>query len=329
MARVQRICSIALLCAACLLAGGNGDKKLELQGRVLGLGRVVALRGQLRFQKVMLYSVETPFIASTFTNPDGHFRFHDLPPGNYVVALIRRDLGAVRRTVVVSSHLADRKGVVRMTIRYTSAEAAADASLATVSKEALTVPNRARNKYQDAQKHLEKRETDKAKQSLEEAVKIAPQFVDAWNSLGVIAYQTHDLPQAEKDFRTALEVEPDAFEPTVNLGGVLLSEGRPEEALAYNQKAVSEHPKDALANAQLGMNYYRLGNYEEAEPALIRVQRHDPSHFSQPQLYLARIYARRGENRRAARELRDFLRRHPDDPNAGQVKQQLEHLEKR
>jgi Tfp pilus assembly protein PilF len=328
MARVQRICSIALLSAACLLAGGNKDNKLELRGRVTGLGHVIALRGRLRFQKVMLYSVETPFIASTFTDPGGGFRFHDLPPGNYVVALIRRQLGEVRRTVVVSSGLADRKGVVHMTIYYTAAEAAADASQATVSKEALTVPNRAWNKYQDALKHLEKRETDKARRSLEEAVKIAPQFVAAWNSLGVIAYQTHDLSQAEKDFREALAVEPDAFEPTVNLGGVLLSQGRTEEALPYNQKAVAEHPNNALANAQLGMNYYQLGNYEKAEPALVRVQRHDPSHFSQPQLYLARIYARRGENRRAARELRDFLRRHPDDPNAGQLQQRVAELEK-
>ena len=89
--------------------------------------------------------------------------------------------------------------------------------------------------------------------------------------------------------------EPSAFEPAANLAGVLLSEGKFEESLRVNQRALASRPADALANVQAGIAYFSLGDYDRAEAALLQTLRVNPSHFSKPQLFLADIYLHRGD----------------------------------
>ena len=109
-----------------------------------------------------------------------------------------------------------------------------------------------------------------------------------------------------------MAADPELYEPLVNLGGVLLNLNQPEEALQHNRHAVLTRPNDALANAQLGMAYWQLGNGEMAEKYLRAAMKLDPAHFSHPQLTLAQIYLKRGERQAAVEQLEDFLKRHPD-----------------
>jgi Tfp pilus assembly protein PilF len=155
---------------------------------------------------------------------------------------------------------------------------------------------------------------------LRRAVEIAPQFSAAWNQLGTIAYQTRQFSDAETNFRKALAANPEAFEPLVNLGGVLLNLGRLREALGYNQQAVARRPNDALANSQLGLSYFELDEMDLAEKYLKAAVQIDPAHFSHPQLPLAEIYIQRGDRVSAVQALRSFLDRHPDSPEAAGVR---------
>ena len=176
---------------------------------------------------------------------------------------------------------------------------------------------------------LAKGRPDDAVGELRKAVQVSPQFVEAWNLLGTISYQRGEYEQAERDFRSALEYDDDAFEPTVNLGGTLLSMGRHEDALPYNQYAVLARPQSALANSQIGMNHFFLGDAPQALGYLEKAKRLDPSHFSHPQLILARLHTQQGRAPEAIEELEDFLLRHPDSPKADQVQQSIENLRDR
>ena len=71
-----------------------------------------------------------------------------------------------------------------------------------------------------------------------------------------------------------------------------------------------------------------LGKTDLAEKYLLEAWRLDPGHFSHPQMTLAEIYLRRGDLRRAADQLEDFLRHHPDWPNAAQLQEQITKLRK-
>jgi tetratricopeptide (TPR) repeat protein len=244
-------------------------------------------------------------------------------------------LGEVRRTVVVSSAVADKSGVVRTTIPYTSAEAAANPTGGVISVHQLSIPRSASMKYSDAQKRLAGRDPEGAIRSLEEAVAIAPHFSAAWNALGVIAFQTGDDARAESLFRKALAADPGSFEPLVNLGGVLLKKSAATkdeakdaavDALLFNRSAVQERPEDALANAQLGMNYFKLDQFDQAEQYLLAAKRLDPAQFSQPQLFLAEIYARRGNRNAAIQELQDLLALRPDGPLSDSIRRNVAQL---
>jgi tetratricopeptide (TPR) repeat protein len=158
---------------------------------------------------------------------------------------------------------------------------------------------------------------------LERAVEIAPQYSIAWNNLGTIAYQSRRFTDAERYFRRSLEQDRTAFEPLVNLGGVLLTVGNLDEALEYNVGAVLARPNDALANSQLGMTYFAVGSLNLAEKYLEIAKRLDPGHFSHPQLTLAAIHVRRHESAKAVAELEDFLQRHPDSPRAAELRETI------
>jgi Tfp pilus assembly protein PilF len=89
---------------------------------------------------------------------------------------------------------------------------------------------------------------------------------------------------------------------------------------------VLKRPNDALANSQLGMNYFALGKMDLAEKYLLEAVRLDPAHFSHPQLLLAEIYLRKNDRARAAAQLEDFLNRHPDWPSADQMRNAITKL---
>jgi Tfp pilus assembly protein PilF len=279
---------------------------------------------------VHLYGTESPFTASTTSNSHGRFRFRALQPGTYIVSAFVRRHGEARRTVVVTPSLADPKGIVHVAIplppQTSSVERARRRSTVSVSQ--LSIPDSAKQKFAEAQKDLSKRDVEHATIHLKEAVSFAPKYAEAWNSLGVIAYQTRAYSEAEQNFRKALEADPGNWTPALNLGGALLSQNRPKEALEFNEFAAKARPNDALANAQLGMNYFQLGQWDKAEGYLTTAERLDPSHFSHPQLMLADIYARRGDKISTLRELRDFISRFPDSPVAGEIRKKLEGFEK-
>ena len=123
-----------------------------------------------------------------------------------------------------------------------------------------------------------------------------------------------------------MQADPNAYEPLVNLGGVLLTLGNPEEAYRFNLYSVLKRPADALANSQLGMNYLALGKTDLAEKYLLEARRLDPAHFSHPQLSLTEVYLRRGDKPKAIEMLEEFLRYHPDAPNADKIREGIAKL---
>lgn len=193
----------------------------------------------------------------------------------------------------------------------------------TVSVKSLRVPQKARDRYIEAEKKLAKHDSEGAKKKFEEALEIAPEYAAAWNALGVLA---SDAVEKEAHFRHALECDAENLDAHLNLGGWLLKTGRADEALPYNQRAAMELPTDAQAQLQFGMNLYHLGRLADAERALTSAKKIDPEHYSMSLLFLAEIYARRGEKPRAVAELEALLSLHPAPELARTVEASIKRL---
>jgi tetratricopeptide (TPR) repeat protein len=278
---------------------------------------------------VFPHGATAPFESSTVSGVDGGFRFRKLPAGAYTLAISTGARGASLQTVELSPGTVDSKGRLDIVLTIDESRLESDGASgtgATVSATVFSIPDRAISEYGQALRCLSSGESACASDRLLRAVGTAPRFAAAWNQLGTIAYHARRYGDAEADFRKALDTDPDAFEPLVNLGGVLLNLRRPEEAVGYNQRAVARRPNDALANSQLGLSYFDLNDLDRAEKYLKIAIRLDPAHFSHPQLPLAEIYLRRGDRLSALGVLRDFLDRHPDSPLAAGVRQEIADL---
>jgi Flp pilus assembly protein TadD len=275
---------------------------------------------------VTVAGATNPFTTSTLADAAGSFRVKGLRAGTYTVAAFRPGSGEARQTVEIGPGTADRRRRVEVTIRMDDSRVQRDSRHGTVSARELAIPERARREYSEALKLLGRRDTDGAVKRLERAVELAPAYTEAWNHLGTIAYQSRRFPQAEEHFRRALETDPGSYSPLVNLGGVLLTELKLEEALKYNIFAVLARPTDALANSQLGLTYFHLNRFDLAEKYLQTAVKLDPAHFSLPQLTLAEIHLRRGEREKAADDLEDFLARHPDWHAAAKMREAIRSL---
>ena len=318
---MARLCNVLGWCLAVVALWG-AEPRYELAGEIdPPRGRVL----------LILDGATTPYTSNTFSDSKGRFRFRDLARGPYTLRLFVPGLDEVRQTVEVSPSLAGRGGRITLKVSFDPSGASREARERkyTVSARELSLPGAAIREYKEAQTLLGKNEVAAAIERLERAVELAPQFTVAWNNLGTIAYHQRRYADAERCFRSALEQEPGAYTPAVNLGGVLVTMGRHAEALEYNLYAVLEQPGDALGQAQLGMNYMYLGKPDAALRHLKEAKRLDPSHFSHPQRYLAQIYFERGDVEAALAELEDFLLRHPDSPYAAIIRDRLKELKAR
>jgi tetratricopeptide (TPR) repeat protein len=274
---------------------------------------------------VALAAVNGPFVAEVLSDENGRFSFNKISAGTYTITIDIPVQGEAHATVEVGPGTADSEGRVALMLRFQPSdfEAGSARRRASVSAGELAIPEKALHEYAQARGDLAKPDAEAARLHLERAVEIAPRFAAAWNELGTLAYKERHLERAEECFRAALAAEPDAFEPLVNLGGVLIQLGKFDEAIDRNVHAVLARPNDALANSQLGLTYFSLGRYDLARKYLETARRLDPSHFSQPQLTLAEIDLREGHKRAAADELQDFLDHHPDYPQAAKVREKI------
>jgi len=300
---------------------------LALATLAAGTGPIYEIRGHFIPEaraSVALAAVANPFVGEVLSDESGHFVFSKISAGTYTITIDIPGQGEAHATVEVGPGTADSAGRIALTLRFQASDFEPEsARRSTVSVPELAIADKALREYAQARSDLAKPDAEAARLHLERAVEIAPRFTAAWNELGTLAYKERHPERAEECFRAALEAEPDAFEPLVNLGGVLIQLGKYDEAIDRNVHAVLARPNDALANSQLGLTYFYLGSYDLARKHLEAARRLDPSHFSQPQLILAEIDLREGHKRAAADELQDFLDHHPDYPQAAKVREKI------
>ena len=292
------------------LAAGGGERLFEIAGSVEP--NIEA--------SISIFGATESFAEAMLADHSGHFHFARLRGGTYTLAAMAPGEGEARMTVEAGPQTADAKGRILVRIRIPSAQKADLERRHSIAAPELAIPGRAWREYRRAQKSLALRDAKGAREHLENSVEIAPGFSEAWNNLGTIAYQTGDFERAATCFEKALAANPRAYEPLVNMGGVLINLNRFEQAREYNQHAVLLRPNDALGNSQLGITYFELGKDGEAEKYLRQACDLDPAHFSHPQLVLAQIHIRQNRRAEAAADLEEYLKVHPDAPNAAELR---------
>jgi tetratricopeptide (TPR) repeat protein len=125
----------------------------------------------------------------------------------------------------------------------------------------LHVPNAAANKaIAEAEIEFTQNHTEQALKKYEEAMRLDPQFSNAWVGAGDCYYMQKDWIRAEEQFRRATEIEPRNSQAWRFLSDALLNQGKVKPAEAALLSAIAADPAQ-------GPNWSKL-NYLRANEGL-------------------------------------------------------------
>jgi tetratricopeptide (TPR) repeat protein len=97
-----------------------------------------------------------------------------------------------------------------------------------------------------------------------ESVRLAPNFPDAYDNLGLALARQGRFAEAIAQYRNALRIDPDSAEAHNNLGAALMKNGKAEEATAQYAEAIRLDPDSATAHNNMGQALAGLGRTADA-----------------------------------------------------------------
>jgi tetratricopeptide (TPR) repeat protein len=103
-----------------------------------------------------------------------------------------------------------------------------------------------------------------------------------------------DWPAAEREFRRAIELNPNYATAHQWYAWHLMLRGRPEEAHAEMRRALEIDPLSVAINADLGLFYYYTRQHERAEEQFLKTLEMD-SNLKELHLYLFQNHMERGK----------------------------------
>jgi Tfp pilus assembly protein PilF len=261
----------------------------------------------------------------TYANEHGRFEFAGIPEGAYSLsAKSLTDPGLsvegveadTTRTVTGDLNISL---ILRRDITPTGV--ASKAEIVTAAEAEQKVPKAARRAFRDAVKFREEDRSEKALESLSRAVELYPDYFQAFAERGDLLIALHKLADACKDFESALKLNP-RYSPALRGAGYCKLEGRQfEEAAKYLEQSVSAQPVNPNAYLLLGIAYLELDRREQARDALLKALGFNTRRELRARIYLGNLYARSGQFKEAADELRKYLDENPDDPAAAELRE--------
>jgi tetratricopeptide (TPR) repeat protein len=143
-------------------------------------------------------------------------------------------------------------------------------------------------------------------------VETNPEFVRAWDGLGLSCEGLGKFPEAEQYYRQAVEKNRRQSKrspwPAFNYGSMLLGLGRLDEAEPFLKEATADDPGFARAHFKYGVLHEEQGDFEKALSELERAATMD-SNDAQPFPALIRIYHKLGRKADEARATTEFRQR--------------------
>ncbi len=173
----------------------------------------------------------------------------------------------------------------------------------------------------DALKH----NTAKAISDLNNAIKAAPDFFEAYLELGSVQQEAKQYEGAEQALRKAIALKPTAAEPVIDLGAVLLDMANALGQGGSTEKAITAYAnaaavlKDAIEKAPwssdafyyLGSAQYKLDQLSDAESSLrTALERSNPRQDAR--LMLVNVYVKQRRYANALEQLDSYLAAVPD-----------------
>lgn len=149
----------------------------------------------------------------------------------------------------------------------------------------------------------------RAREDLENAVRINSKIPGAWTWTGMARDRVSDEEGAKQAYRAALEMNPGDFEANLHLGAILYRERDVPAAKPYLERAIAIQPSSSLALYAIALVRSAGGEVDQAVRDLESVTRASPD-WVEPHVKLASLYfrLRRTDDGRRQQAIVDKLR---------------------
>jgi Tfp pilus assembly protein PilF len=311
---------------ACMYAQSGSDSK-DRTGSI----RVRVTPGDARTcnirATVSLVSISGAHIAEDLTNSDCEVYFVNVPPGSYHVTVSgagvensdsgRFDLDSHRRQDLEVSTTHTKEADRDTTGPAGSLVAAVD----------LNIPRGARKEFDKANQFIAKGDWQKAKERLNKAIAIYPDYVEAYNNLGVVYGRLGDRARNLEALQKAVILN-DHFAPAyLNLARMAIADRDLVQAEVLLDKAVAIEPTNSqmlalLANTELLNHHYdqALANCRKAHSGAQGP--HAIAHY-----VAARVFEFENRPADAVAELQTFLSEEASGPRAELARKEMTALQ--
>jgi tetratricopeptide (TPR) repeat protein len=197
-----------------------------------------------------------------------------------------------------------------------------------ISLTSLRAPEKARKAYQDAMKFAGQGKMAKARQLLEKAVKVYPEYASAWCELGLLQQSANQDEDARRSFAQSVAADPNFVRPYL-LFSVLAWKHNAWQIMADSSaRAVhldpAGYPQAYIVNSVASLQLRRL---EEAEKSALAALKADPQH-QYPRAYyvLGTILAAKKDSPGAIAALEHYLEYAPHASDATTVRARITEL---
>jgi len=325
-----------LLLPLTVIAQGSGRESVGTGGIHVIQGYVYFPSGR-RAEGSIVVKLQSYQYSELQVVPDssGAFTFSSLAPGNYTVVVnAGNEYEVTREGVYIDSDPNLSRDQVRLpttTRRYTvmvhlRLKGPGHTKASVVNAALAAVPEKARKLYERGVEQSRANDSEKAADSLKEAVALHPNFPLALNELGVQYLKLRQINKAVEVLREACKLDPDAFATRLNLGVALLESKHFSEAEEHLREALKRNSSALTAHMYLGITLLRLNKFEEAEKELLVAAESNAAQLSMANYYLGGLYWRQKDYARAVEQLEKYLSLSPNGPDADRVRATVKDL---
>jgi Tfp pilus assembly protein PilF len=302
----------------------SGDHAMEVHitdqhGRPLN----VALRVQILSQTGLR-------LAEAFSNREqGVADFNGLSSGAFQLSISGPDVETATQAFEIYPTEGTHREYIRVQMKDTapSDSNASPGTDPTISAQDLSVPDKAREEFEKGMEAYGRGDDREAQDDLEEAVAIYPNYVRAYNNLGVLYLKAGLKIKAFVEFSKAVELDPKFAPGYVNEARVSISDGNFAEAEPALKKALEADPSALNAMRLLCQTEFAQNEY----PQFLETARHLHQLTREPQyadlhLVSAQILVNQGKKHEASDEYQLFVQENPNDPRIPKVQSLIARL---
>ncbi|MBX7172548.1 MAG: tetratricopeptide repeat protein [Pyrinomonadaceae bacterium] len=323
---------VITICAICSLkaqiAGGLSETtSSNWGGNNFITGSVVLPNGSPINAKISikLQSMTKGEILAT-TDDSGKFVFSRLAPGTYIFTVEGNEEfeTATQETEILQQRNSGPQ-TVSLTIRLRY-KVKREAKPGVINVENAKVPKKAMESYRKAVKLAGSNEHQAAIEELKSAVAEYPNYMDAFNEMGVQYMKLNELEKAEESLKSAIKIKPEAYEPLVNYGIVLFRLKRFDDAETAFRSALKIKKQSAVIHFYLGRLLTSLERFDDAEKELDLAWRESQETMNEVHRMLANLYIAKNDNKRAIKSLEKYLNLVPNAPDSENLRKVISQL---